>query len=204
MTRIKTKKELRFFLKADRMMNRGCFQRGFNHCLREFFIPDPMMDFLASMRYYSYYKDKNVLQRLYWGYKFRRYSLKLGFSINEDVFGYGLVIPHYGTIVVGGGNNIGNYAVLHTSTCITAGEKNIGDGLYCSTGVIITANVCLGDYIKIGANSLVNKNLSESLKMIAGNPASIRKDTEPWFMDNRYQMRHEKVELLKKNTFNYE
>lgn len=102
MTRINSKIELRFFLKADRMMNRGCFQKGLILCLRELFIPDPIMDFLESMRYYSYYKNKNVLKRLYWGYKFRKNSLKLGFTINEDVFGYGLVIPHYGTIVVGG------------------------------------------------------------------------------------------------------
>lgn len=60
-------------------------------------------------------------------------GMKLGFTIAENVFGYGLVIPHYGTIVVGSGNRIGNYAVLHTSTCITAGKKNIGDGLYLST-----------------------------------------------------------------------
>lgn len=70
-------------------------------------------------------------------------GMKLGFTIAENVFGYGLVIPHYGTIVVGSGNRIGNYAVLHTSTCITAGKKNIGDGLYLSTGAKVLRDVQL-------------------------------------------------------------
>lgn len=55
-------------------------------------------------------------------------GIKLGFSIGYDVFGYGLHIPHYGTIVVNGICKIGNYAVLHTSTCIGGAGKVIGDG----------------------------------------------------------------------------
>lgn len=66
--------------------------------------------------------------------RYKSLGIKLGFTIPINVFGYGLVIPHYGTIVVGAGNTIGNYAVLHTSTCITAGNKIIGDALYLSTG----------------------------------------------------------------------
>lgn len=67
--------------------------------------------------------------------------MKLGFTISENVFGYGLVIPNYGTIVVGSGNQIGNYSVLHTSTCISAGRKRIGDGLYLSTGAKVLVTV---------------------------------------------------------------
>lgn len=63
----------------------------------------------------------------------------MGITIVYNVFGYGLVIPHYGTIVVGESNNIGNYAVLHTSTCISSNGKIIGNGLYLSTGAKITS-----------------------------------------------------------------
>ena len=49
-------------------------------------------------------------------------------------FGYGLVIPHYGTIVVNGGVRAGNYCVLHTSTCIGGSDKVIGGGLYLAAG----------------------------------------------------------------------
>lgn len=62
-------------------------------------------------------------------WRFFRLSRKLGFSIGYDVFDYGLVIPHYGTIVVGNTNRIGPYAVLHTSTCITDTGRRIGQAL---------------------------------------------------------------------------
>ena len=83
--------------------------------------------------------------------------MKLGFSISENVFGYGLVIPHYGTIVVGSGNHIGNYAVLHTSTCVTAGNKIIGDGMYLSTGAKVLGDIELGNFTTIGANAVAHK-----------------------------------------------
>lgn len=97
-------------------------------------------------------------------------GMKLGFTIAENVFGYGLVIPHYGTIVVGSGNRIGNYAVLHTSTCITAGKKNIGDGLYLSTGAKVLGDIELGNFITIGANAVVNKS-EEGNCLLIGIPA---------------------------------
>lgn len=61
----------------------------------------------------------------YYRMKQRKLGIKLGFSIACDTYDYGLVISHYGTIVVGNGNKIGNYAVLHTSICITMVRKSL-------------------------------------------------------------------------------
>ena len=110
-----------------------------------------------------------------------------------------MVIPHYGTIVVGAGNSIGNYAVLHTSICITAGEKVIGDAFYASTGAKIINNITLGNGISIGANSLVNKSFDGDNQMIAGIPADIIKDSEPWFIRDgeEYHNRMKQCEELK-------
>ena len=105
--------------------------------------------------------------------------MKLGFTIAENVFGYGLVIPHYGTIVVGSGNRIGNYAVLHTSTCITAGKKNIGDGLYLSTGAKVLGDIELGNFITIGANAVVNKS-EEGNCLLIGIPAEKKRYEDAW------------------------
>lgn len=134
------------------------------------------------MRYASYYKSAGGGELLYyrWLRKYNRLSVKLGFSVGIDVFGYGLVIPHKGTIVVGGSNRIGNYVVLHTSTCITDNGKDIGDGLYLSTGAVITAKVKLGNNVSIAANSVVNKDYDGNC-LLAGAPATIRKETEPWY-----------------------
>lgn len=124
-------------------------------------------------------------------------GLKLGFSINENSLGYGVVIPHHGTIVVGE-NNIGNYAVLHTSTCITGNGKTIGEGLYLATGAKIVKKCTLGDGVTIGANAVVNSSFGDKL-LITGIPASKKKDSEIWYLTNgaEFKRRHNEVELLK-------
>lgn len=53
-------------------------------------------------------------------YRFHNMSLKLGFSIPLNVFGEGLYIPHYGTIVVNGKARIGKNCRIQEGT-------NIGD-----------------------------------------------------------------------------
>lgn len=140
-------------------------------------------------------------------YYYRKYTLlgvKLGFSIGYDVFGYGLKIPHNGTIVVGSSNRIGNFAVLHTSTCITDNGKNIGDGLYLSTGAKITSSKELGNNVTIGANSLVNKTFEGDNLLIGGIPAKPLKESDSWYVRDAYEARVKLVEDLKKKLFAYE
>ena len=92
--------------------------------IRRFLSPDYIGRFLVEMRKTSYYKQqKGLLNKLLLGYHFAKYEklgLKLGFNIGCDALGYGVVIPQYGTIVVGNTNRIGNYAVLQTSICISS------------------------------------------------------------------------------------
>lgn len=178
---IHNRKELKFYLMADRMMNRGSFKRGFLRSVVELVFTDRIMAFLRSMRKYSYYKNKKSFLRYFYYLKFRKWSYKLGFSIECDSLGYGVVIPHYGTIVVGP-NVIGNYAVLHTCTCITGNRKVIGDALYVGTGAKITNKLILGDNVSIGANSVVNKSYPEGNCMLAGAPAIIKKTETAWYI----------------------
>lgn len=91
------------------------------------------------------------------------------------------MIPHYGTIVVGDSNRIGNYAVLHTSTCISSNSKIIGNALYLATGAKMTSPLTLGHNVSVGANSVVNKSFGSDC-MIAGTPAKKIKDTEAWYI----------------------
>lgn len=199
--KIKSKRELDFFIKADMMMNRGKFKKTALDILKEMFIPDYIMSYLIAMRKTSYYKNKKgifgKIKLLYFYHKYCRLGLKLGFSIGSDVFGYGLKIPHYGTIVIGASNRIGNYAVLHTSTCISSNGKTIGDGLYLSTGAKMTSKLLLGDNVSIGANSLVNKSFENSNILIAGIPAKIVKETEAWYKRDNYIDKVNKIENLR-------
>ena len=158
------------------MMNRGYFKPNFWCKLKNIFFPDHIMKFLVLMRRLQYYSNSGRLYRgvfVFNAVRYKRLSVKLGFSIGYRVFGYGLVIPHYGTIVVGDSNRIGNYCVLHTSTCISDNQKIIGDGLYVATGVKMTSRVTLGNNISIGANSLVNKSVCGDNLLLVGSPASL-------------------------------
>jgi len=206
---IKSKKELNFFIQADRMMNRGYFVPSLKMRIKKFFSPDYIMDFLYEMRQTSYYRTRSgIINRLLLAKhssKYRKLGIKLGFSIGENALGYGVVIPHYGTIVVADANRIGNYAVLHTSICITSNEKKIGDAFYCSAGVKVTSKVVIADNVSVGANSLVNKNCEQSNVLLGGMPAKVLRQEETWYIrdskgksGNTYENKVKRIEELKK------
>lgn len=204
---IHTKKELEFYIMADRMMNRGYFKPSFVQRLKNILFPDYTMQYLVAMRKLSYYSQRggvnHCLSKIYNKRKYDRLGIKLGFSIGYNVFGYGLVIPHHGTIVVGGNNKIGNYAVLHTSTCITDYNKVIGEGLYLSTGAKITTSSDLGDGVTIAANSVVTKGFSDGYALLVGMPAEKKSDRKIWYeQENKGHLKRvTAIEKLKK-TYN--
>lgn len=199
---ITSKKELVFYLMADSMMNLGCFKRSLRKRIKDIFVPDYQMRFLRAMRRNAYYNSRSgFFYRILGGYYRliqRRLGFILGWSIDCNSFGYGLLLPHYGTIVVGP-NNIGNYAVLHTSTCITGNMKTIGNGLYLSTGAKLTSKVVLGNNITVAANSVVTKSFPEDNVLLAGMPANVIKSAEPWyFRDGElFSERVRKIEVLR-------
>lgn len=175
---ITSRKQLRFYLQADMMMNRGYFKEPLKKKLLHLMAPDYIMEFLKAMRKVQYYS-----QLPKWGIlliinktRFFRLSRKLGFSIGYDACDYGLVIPHYGTIVVGNTNRIAPYATLHTSTCITDTGRRIGKGLLLSTGAKITGGEVLGDHIVVAANSVVTKSFPEGNALLVGMPAVKKAD----------------------------
>lgn len=190
MTRIRTKKELRFYIMADRIMNGYSPHRSLKEQL-SFVLPPPIgkkvIDWMYYMRKASYYQNKknpsfvDKIYRVYSSFVFQYLSLRFGFSIGMNVFGYGLVIPHYGTIVVNSGVRAGNYCVLHTSTCIGGSGKHIGDALYLASGAKIMGTLTLGDGVSIAANSLVNKSFGDNV-LLVGLPAMAKRMEYPnWY-----------------------
>lgn len=206
-----SRKELKFYLQADLMMNRGYFKRSVLRRIYELWMPDEVMSFLRAMRKYSYYTPPNCKSLLnkvaffilsqYYKRKFILEGNKLGLSIGKDCFGYGLVIHHPGTIVVGSNNRIGNYALLNTSTCIIQNGSRIGDGLFMGTGATIIKNVSLAENVWVGANSVVNKSFGANM-LIGGAPAkeikSIRGGWYQYLYKDEWYRRYTMCEKLKK------
>ena len=165
-----------------------------------------IMEYLRALRYVAYYK--NTMKTPYclkgihffiWHRRLNKLSLKLGFSIGVNSLGYGVVIPHHGTIVVNENARIGNYAVLHTSTCIAGGEKNIGDYFYLSAGSQVVGKLTLGDGVSVAAHSLVNCSYGDRV-LLVGSPAMQKHDNYPLWVERdgvQFEERVKKTETLK-------
>lgn len=197
---IKSKKELNFYIKADYMINRGYFKPTFKQRIKNCIFPDHIMQYLVAMRKVAYYQQNgggilSVINKI----RYRKLGVKLGFSIGPNVFDYGLVIPHYGTIVVGPSNRIGKYAVLHTSVCITNAIKEIGDSLYCSSGCKLIFEGKLGNGVTIGANCVVAKEIMKDNILLTSVPAVIKSERPVWYgTDNKYAERIALIEQLRR------
>lgn len=172
--------------------------------LKNLIYPDYVMKYLQVLRKVNYYNNSkgilNKVAKLYYKVRHRQLGQKLGFSIGPDALGYGLVMPHWGTIVVGNSNRIGNYCVLHTSTCISDNGKIIGDGLYVSTGVKITAPLKLGNGVSIAANSVVTKSFEQDNLLLVGMPAEKKRESyDIWYKrdGDEFLSRVKKIENLK-------
>jgi serine O-acetyltransferase len=163
------------------------------------------MDYLVTMRKLNYYVNKSKEKRcvickikiLFLRAKYRKIGLKTGFSIGYCALGYGVVIPHYGTIVVGNANKIGKYAVLHTGVTISNNKKIIGDALYMSTGSKITSIVKLGDNITVAANSVVTKSIEGGNCLLVGMPAFVKNQMNSWYERDGFADRVIQIENLK-------
>lgn len=87
-------------------------------------------------------------------------SIKLGFSIPENVFGPGLRIAHYGSIIVNPEACVGKNCTIHVGVNIGANKEKrdvpvIGDKVYIGPGAKLFGNIYIGNNTKIGANAVV-------------------------------------------------
>lgn len=183
---IKTKEQYQHYLAADKAA--FAKPKNFKFSLKECIAPHYTWRFQRRLRKLEYYRNcrHDFFGRLIYvflKYRFSRVSLRFGFSIPENVFGPGLAIVHYGTIVVSHRAKVGKNCRIHVCTNIGASGGNleapqIGDNVYIGPGVKIFGDIVLGNNIAIGANSTVNKSFLEEGIMIAGSPARKIKDID--------------------------
>jgi serine O-acetyltransferase len=143
--------------------------------------PNPIWTFQKRMRKLEFYnncKNKGLfkLYVFYLKYRFKKISIKLGFSIPINVFGPGLSIVHYGTIVINSRTKVGSNCRMHACVNIGAsgGKKEapqIGDNVYIAPGAKIYGDITIANNIAIGANAVVNKSFNEEHIALGGIPA---------------------------------
>ena len=175
---ITSKAELKEYLNADKLaLGRRMSSPSFYDFIWRFEI---------ALRKEEYYHNcvKGFFGRIMENiYRFKRImgGVICGYEIPINVFDKGLSIAHRGTIIVNSHARIGKNCRLHS--CINIGTRPgvpdatpiIGDNVYIGPGVKIYGKITIANDIMIGANSVVNRDFTESSVCIAGAPANIIK-----------------------------
>lgn len=111
--------------------------------------------------------------------RLKRISVRLGFTIPRRVFGPGLAIVHYGTIVVNGAARVGRNCRIHAGVNIGVASglaPTIGDDVYIGPGAKIFGGITIGDGVAVGANAVVNRDVPPGVS-VAGVPARVVSST---------------------------
>lgn len=170
------------YLRRDRIALE-VYNEGVSQKLKNFFFPNPVWTFQKRMRKLEYYTNCknygiNQLYIYYLKYRYRSISVKLNFSIPINVFGPGLSIVHYGTIIINFTSRIGANCRMHA--CVNIGASGgevqgpqLGDNVYIAPGAKIYGNISIPNNTAIGANAVVNKSFEKENTIIAGIPAKV-------------------------------
>lgn len=126
-----------------------------------------------------YYNSGRKLRYLFYRRKKNKKGAILGIQIEHNVFDIGLVIYHYGSIVINRDVRVGKNCRLHGENCIgNKGTKDeyhvpmIGDNCDIGIGAKILGDVILANDITIGANAVVTKSFTEPNVTLVGIPAN--------------------------------
>lgn len=184
---IKSKADYKYYLERDRIAL-NVKSNTLKSKVIGIISPNPIYTFQKRMRKLEFYtncqnKGLNKIYVAYLKYKFKKISIKLGFSIPINVFGPGLSIVHYGTIVINKATKVGANCRMHACVNIGASGGNpqaphLGDNIYIAPGAKIYGDISIASNTAIGANAVVNKTFEKENTVIAGIPAKVIGDVD--------------------------
>lgn len=169
---IKSKDDLKYYLKCDKVALKINNKKRFPS------IFDSIWKYEIILRKCEYHKNTNH-KFLYYFYKCRlnRLGEKLTLKFEPNVFGPGLSIAHYGTIIVNPNAKVGANCRIHEGVTIgaTNGSSNapkIGDNCFIGSGAKIIGDIIIGNNVAIGAGAVVVNNVGDNVT-IGGVPAKV-------------------------------
>jgi serine O-acetyltransferase len=159
---------------------------------------------LRKLEYYINCRQSPLfsLYRAWLMYRAFSVGKRLGFYIPPNVFGPGLSIAHWGTLIVNPLSRVGENCRIHNcvhiaTQCHPKGEPDtcptIGNNVFIGPGAVILGDITIADNCVIGANSYVNSSFFEPGITIAGSPA--KKISDKGFERCYFKA----TELLRKN-----
>jgi serine O-acetyltransferase len=179
---ITSKKDYLYYLELDRIAL-GKPKYSLKILLIEYLKLDLLWQFQRLLRKAEYFKNvrsqKSLIGKIKYVIIKRRLkskSLKLGFSIPENVFGPGLAIMHYGTIIINSRTKVGANCRIHA--CVNIGESGgkagapkIGDNVYIGPGAKIYGKINIPSNCAIAANAAVGESFFTEGIVLGGVPA---------------------------------
>lgn len=140
-------------------------------------VTDPVWAFQRALRWHEWALNTGSPVRYATWARWRRLGLRLGFTIPPNVFGPGLSIAHYGTIVVNPHVRVGAGCRIHVGVNIGTAKgtddqtPTIGDNAYLGPGAKLFGAITLGDNVTVGANAVVIRSYPEGNVTLVGVPA---------------------------------
>lgn len=130
------------------------------------------------------YRKYQVNKGNLWGYIYKICLLRMGLRtgvefLGNSKIGDGLIIGHWGRIVINGDANFGNEVMITHNVTIgrdirgnRAGAPTFGNKVCIRTNSTVVGNITIGDDVLIAPNTFVNFDVP-SHSVVIGNPASI-------------------------------
>lgn len=162
------KKELQELLDADK-------KRGYGSG----FLKSLQYRYVIVWRKASYYSKKHPLG-VYYRLKLKSLSEKSGIQIpTETKIGKGLLIAHFGTIIINPSAELGDNINIAPNVVIgkaNRGDKKgvptIGNNVWIGAGSVIVGKITIGDDVLIAPNAYVNMDIPPH-SIAIGNPVVI-------------------------------
>lgn len=138
----------------------------------------------VEIKYLRCYRKCQAYKGSLWGdiayLRLKKLSRKTGIDLYENLnIGKGLVIGHWGRIVMNGGARFGNEIMLTHNVTIgrdvrgkRKGSPTIGNRVCIRANSCVVGNITIGDDVLIAPNTFVNFDVP-SHSIVVGNPASI-------------------------------
>jgi len=112
-------------------------------------------------------------------------SQKSGLEILTQKLGGGVILPHWGRILLNAEEIGANLYCFHNVTVgndYKSGKPKIGKNVFIGTGSVILGKITIGDNVVIGASSFVNSDVPSN-SLVAGNPAKIIKSIDDTYIE---------------------
>lgn len=171
---INSRDDLRYYMACDRIALK--IPEGIRHPRP---VLDVIWDYEICLRRLEYHLNlKHVIRAAYYKIRLRRKGQRLGLTFEPNVFGPGLSIAHWGSIVVNPNARVGANCRIHEG--VTLGATNgspdapqIGSNCFLGSGAKVIGGIRIGNDVSIGAGAVVVKDFPESGVTLGGIPAKV-------------------------------